>query len=256
MFPVCRGSVLGFFLGIMPGGGGLISSFVSYAVEKKLSRHPEEFGKGAIEGVAGPETANNAAVPGAFIPLLVLGIPSNVVMALLLSSFIIHGAAPGPQFITRSPELFWGIIASMYLGNVMLVLLNLPLIHIWVKLLEVPYRLLFPLILLFCVIGAYSIDCYTYDIIVMVAFGIIGYVLKKLDYPLAPIIFAFVLGPMFEDSFRQTMIIGSSDLMYIFSKPIAVVTLSISVLLLASGLFSHFGKLRKEIIESGGPQTD
>lgn len=256
VFPIARGSILGFFLGIIPGGGTIISSFVAYAVERKVSRHPEEFGHGAIEGVAGPETANNSAVAGAFIPLFALGIPSNVVMAILLASFMIHGVAPGPHFIGRNPELFWGIVASMYIGNGMLLLLNLPLIGMWVKILEIPYRVLFPLILLFCAIGAYSIDCSTFDVLVMVAFGLVGYVLRRLDYPLAPIIFAFVLGPMLEDSFRQTMIIGSNNLLFILGRPVAVVVLAISFFLFSSGLFSHLWKFRKKVMENGSLEKD
>jgi len=252
-FPIARGSILGFFLGLIPGGGALIASFVSYAVEKKISRHPEEFGKGAIEGVAGPETANNAAVAGAFIPLFALGIPSNVVMAVLMTTFIIYGVAPGPRFMATNLELFWGIIASMYIGNVMLLLLNLPLVGIWIKLLKIPYRILFPLILLFCAIGVYSIDYKTFDVYAMIAFGLIGYVLRRYDYPLAPIVFAFVLGPMLEDSFRQCTIIGSNDLSYFWGRPIALVSFAISIFLFASGLFSQ---LRNKAMESGALEKD
>ncbi len=251
--PITRGSLLGFFLGLIPGGGAIIGSFVSYAVEKKLSKHPEEFGKGAIEGVAAPETANNAAVGGAFIPLFALGIPSNVVMAVLMTTFVIYGVAPGPRFMSSNIELFWGIIASMYVGNVMLVLLNLPLIGIWIKLLKIPYRILFPLILLFCAIGVYSIDYKTFDVFSMVGFGILGYVLRRYDYPLAPIIFAFVIGPMLEDSFRQSIILGSNDLSYFWRRPVALVSFAISIFLFASGLF---GQLRKKTIESGVIEKD
>ncbi len=251
--PIARGSILGFFLGLIPGGGAIIGSFVSYAVEKKLSKNPEEFGQGAIEGVAAPETANNAAVGGAFIPLFALGIPSNVVMAVLMTTFVIYGVAPGPRFMSSNIELFWGIIASMYVGNVMLVLLNLPLIGIWIKLLKIPYRILFPLILLFCAIGVYSIDYKTFDVFSMVGFGILGYVLRRYDYPLAPIIFAFVLGPMLEDSFRQSIILGSNDLSYFWGRPVALVSFAISIFLFASGLF---GQLRKKTIESGVIEKD
>ncbi len=252
-FPIARGSILGFFLGLIPGGGALIASFVSYAVERKISKHPEEFGKGAIEGVAAPETANNAAVAGAFIPLFALGIPSNVVMAVLMTTFIIYGVAPGPRFMTSNLDLFWGIIASMYVGNVMLVLLNLPLVGIWIKLLKIPYKILFPLILLFCAIGVYSIDYKTFDVYGMIAFGLIGYILRRYDYPLAPIIFAFVLGPMLEDSFRQCTIIGSNSLTYFWRRPIALVSIAISIFLFASGLF---GQLRKKAMESGVLEKD
>ena len=183
---LARGSFIGFFLGILPGGGGVLSSFVSYTVEKRLSKHPEAFGQGAIEGVAGPETSNNAGAGGAFVPLLALGIPPNVVMAFLLGALIIHGVAPGPTLIGQHPQIFWGVIASMYLGNIMLLFLNLPLIGLWVKLLKVPYRILMPLILLFCFIGAYSINNSASDVIVMIIFGIVGYILRKFDYEEAP----------------------------------------------------------------------
>ena len=246
--PIIRGSFLGFFLGLIPGGGAVIASFVSYAVEKKISKYPEKFGKGAIEGVAGPETANNAAVGGAFIPLFALGIPSNVIMAVLMTTFVIYGVAPGPRFMSNNIELFWGIIASMYVGNVMLVLLNLPLVGIWIKLLKIPYRILFPLILLFCAIGVYSIDYKTFDVFSMIGFGILGYVLRRYDYPLTPVIFAFVLGPMLEDSFRQCTILGSNDLSYFWGRPVALVSFAISIFIFASGLF---GQLRKKTIESG-----
>jgi putative tricarboxylic transport membrane protein len=247
IFPIIRGSVLGFFLGIVPGGGGVLASFLSYATEKRVSRHPEEFGKGAIEGVAGPETANNSAIGGAFIPLFALGIPSNVVMAILLASLMVHGVAPGPGFIAKNPELFWGVVASMYIGNIMLVILNLPLIGVWVKILKIPYRILFPLILFFCVIGAYSINSRTFDVIVMVVFGVVGYVLKELDYEPAPLALAFVLGPMFELSFRQTMIIASHNLFFLFSRPIALTALLIAVLLILSRFVSYFRKGRRKV---------
>jgi putative tricarboxylic transport membrane protein len=248
IFPIVRGSVLGFFLGIVPGGGGVLASFLSYAAEKRISRHPEEFGKGAIEGVAGPETANNSAIGGAFIPLFALGIPSNVVMAILLASLMVHGVAPGPGFIAKNPELFWGVVASMYVGNVMLVILNLPLIGVWVKILKIPYRILFPLILFFCVIGAYSINSRTFDVIVMVVFGVAGYVLKELDYEPAPLALAFVLGPMFELSFRQTMIIASHNLFFLFSRPIALTALLIAALLILSRFISYFRKGREKAV--------
>ncbi|MCK5554371.1 MAG: tripartite tricarboxylate transporter permease [Deltaproteobacteria bacterium] len=248
--PIARGSILGFFLGLIPGGGTILASFISYTVEKRVSKRSEEFGRGAIEGVAGPETANNAAVAGAFVPLFALGIPSNVVMAILLASFMVHGVAPGPGFIVNNPALFWGIIASMYIGNAMLVILNLPLIGMWVQILRIPYRVLFPLILLFCVIGAYSINFLAFDVFVMVVFGLLGYVLRKYDYPLAPMVFAFVLGPMFELAFQQTAIISSHNLFFIVQRPVAFVTCCIGAFLLISGLFSHLWKLRKRIIES------
>ena len=249
ILPIVRGSVLGFFLGIVPGGGAILASFLSYTAEKRVSRRPEEFGKGAIEGVAGPETANNSAIGGAFIPLFALGIPSNVVMAILLASLMVHGVAPGPGFIAKNPELFWGIVASMYLGNVMLVILNLPLIGIWVKILKIPYRVLFPLILFFCVIGAYSINIRSFDVMVMVVFGVLGYALKKLDYEPAPLALAFVLGPMFELSFRQTMIIASHNLFFLFTRPIALAAILIAVFLILSRFVSQLWKFREKVVD-------
>ncbi len=199
--PIARGSVLGFFLGILPGGGAVISSFLSYTIEKKISKHPEEFGKGAIEGVAGPETANNAGAGGSFVPLLALGIPPNVVMALLLGALMIHGVTPGPLLISQHPEVFWGTIASMYIGNIMLLLLNLPLIGLWVKVLKIPYRILMPLILLFCLIGSYSLSNNIWDVVVMVIFGMAGYSLRKFEYEEAPLLLAFILGPLDRNKF-------------------------------------------------------
>lgn len=248
LLPISRGSILGFLLGVIPGGGAVLSSFISYSVEKKVSKHPEEFGRGAIEGVAGPETANNSAVGAAFIPLFTLGIPSNVIMAILLANFSIHGVSPGPGFIDKNPELFWGIICSMYLGNAMLLLLNLPLIGIWVKILDIPYRVLFPLILLFCVIGVYSINYRALDIMTMVAFGLLGYFLKRFGYELVPLIMAFILGAMFESSFRQTMIIGSGKVGFLFTKPIAVVSFSITLLVIISSFSNITKNLRKKAI--------
>lgn len=210
--PVSRGTVLGFFLGILPGGGAVVASFASYALEKRLSKTPERFGKGAIEGVAAPEAANNAAAGGAFIPLMTLGIPPNVVMALLLGAFIIHGLQPGPLMITQNPQLFWGIIASMYIGNVMLLVLNLPLIGMWVQLLRLPYNVLFPLILLFTIIGVYCSSNNVFDVYVMIAFGIFGYLMRKLGYEPAPLVLAFVLGPMLENNLRKALILSQGDL--------------------------------------------
>jgi putative tricarboxylic transport membrane protein len=219
--PILRGSVLGFFLGVLPGGGALIASFASYAVEKRVSKHPEKFGKGAIEGVAGPESANNAGAEGAFIPLLTLGIPSNVVMALILGALMIHGVIPGPRLIPKNPEIFWGIIASMYAGNVMLLVLNLPLIGIWVQVLKVPYTFLFPLILLFCLIGVYSINNSTFEVGMMLVFGVLGYLMRKYKYEGAPMVLAFVLGPMLENNLRLSLILSDGSLLIFFTRPIA-----------------------------------
>ena len=219
---VLRGSVVGFFLGILPGPSATIASFVSYAIEKKVSKHPEKFGTGAIEGVAGPESANNAAVGGAFIPLFSLGIPANIVMALFFGALMIHGVQPGPLFIADNPNLFWGFITSMYVGNALLVILNLPLIGLWVKLLKVPYHLLFPLILIFCLIGVYTLNNNTSEILIMLIFGIIGYLMRKFEYDGAPFLIAVVLGPMMENNLRQSLLISKGALTIFFTRPISV----------------------------------
>jgi len=219
--PIARGSVLGFFLGILPGIGSIIPTFISYALEKRISKHPERFGTGMIEGVAAPEAANNAATGGAMIPLLTLGIAPNVVMAVLLSAFLIHGVQPGPLLIREHPEIFWGVIASMYVGNVMLLVLNLPLIGLWVQLLRVPYGILFPLILVFCVIGVYSESGNVWDIVVMLGFGGLGYLMKKFEFDPAPMVLAFVLGRMAEESFRQSLLMSRGRFDILLTRPLA-----------------------------------
>jgi putative tricarboxylic transport membrane protein len=248
--PILRGTGLGFFLGILPGGGAILSSFVSYAMEKRLSKHPERFGKGAIEGVAGPETANNAATGGAFIPFLSLGIPANPVMALLLGALIIHGVQPGPFLLTRNPDIFWGVIASMYIGNVLLLVLNLPLIGIWVKVISVPYRIIFPLILLFCLIGAYSVNNSTNDIFAMIFFGFFGYGCKKFSFSPAPLMLAIVLGPMLEYSFCQSLKIGGGNLLIFVQRPISVAFLIVAFLSIILPLVSAMTRKKTEIDQS------
>ena len=242
-----RGSLVGFFLGILPGGGAVIASFLSYALEKRLSKHPERFGKGAIEGVAAPEAANNAATGGAFIPLLTLGVPPNVVMALLLGAFMIHGVQPGPLMMKQNPGLFWGIIASMYIGNLMLLILNLPLIGIWVQVLKIPYRILFPLILLFCLIGVYTVSNAIFDIYVMIAFGVVGYLMKKFAYEPAPLVLAFVLVPLLENNLRKSLILSQGDFALFFTRPISAVCLTLTLVLLVSPLVPQLGKKRQAI---------
>lgn len=244
---IARGSLLGFFLGILPGGGALISSFLSYAIEKRVSKHPERFGQGAIEGVAGPEAANNAATGGAFIPLMTLGIPPNVVMAMLLGAFMIHGVQPGPLMMKQNPGLFWGVITSMYIGNLMLLVLNLPLIGIWVQVLKVPYKILFPLILLFCLIGVYSVSNAVFDIYLMIIFGIFGYLMKKFEYEGAPLVLAFVLGPLLENNLRKSLIMSQGDFAIFLERPLAAVSLIMAIFLLISPLFPWMRKKRKEI---------
>jgi putative tricarboxylic transport membrane protein len=246
---ILRGSVVGFFLGTLPGGGAVLGSFASYAMEKKLSRTPQDFGKGAIQGVAGPEAANNAASQGAFIPLLTLGIPANAVMALLVGALMIHGVQPGPQMISKTPDLFWGVITSMYLGNILLLILNLPLIGVWIQLLKVPYRILFPLILLFCLIGVYSLNNSIFEIYLMGGFGILGYILKKLDFEPAPLILAVVLGPMMEDTLKHTLLISGGDLTVFFSRPISAAFLSVVALLVVFQLIPTIRRSKSEVLK-------
>jgi putative tricarboxylic transport membrane protein len=241
--PISRGTVLGFFMGLIPGGGAIIASFASYAIEKKVAKHPEEFGYGAIQGVAGPEAANNAAASGNFIPLLTLGIPCNAVMAILLGALMIHGLQPGPLLMTKAPDIFWGTIVSMYLGNVMLLVLNLPLIGLWVQVLKVPYYLLYPLILLFCLIGAYSMGNNTGDVLLMLVFGIVGYLMKKFEYDAAPLVLAVVLGPMLEEAFRQSLMMSKGDFAIFVSRPLSLTFLVLALLLLIIPIMTQRKKL-------------
>lgn len=240
--PIARGTLLGFFLGILPGAGGVTSSFASYAIEKRMSKHPKKFGKGAIEGVAGPEAANNAATGGGFVPLFTLGIPSNAPMAMLLGALLIHGMQPGPLLMEKQPDLFWGVVTSMYVGNGMLLLLNLPLIGMWVQVLKVPYRILFPLILLFCLIGAYSVNYSVMDVLLMIFFGIVGYFMKKFDYEGAPLILAYVLGPKLEISLQQSLIISSGSFAIFFTRPICAVGILLAILLIISPILTRIRK--------------
>ena len=218
---ILRGSFIGFFIGILPGGGAVISSLVSYAVEKKISKHPEEFGKGAIQGVAGPESANNSAASTSFIPLLTLGIPGNAAIAMIFAALLIQGVQPGPFLITEHPDVFWGVVASMYIGNVMLLILNLPMVGMWVQLLRVPYAILAPIIVLFCCIGVYSIRNTVFDIWVMGIFGVIGYFFRKVGMEPGPLILAFVLGPILERSLRQALLISAGSPFIFFTRPIS-----------------------------------
>ena len=229
---IFRGAGIGFFLGILPGGGAVISSFASYAIEKRFSKYPGKFGTGVIEGVAAPEAANNAAAQGAFIPMVTLGIPSNIVMALLLAALMIHGITPGPLLMEKHPGLFWGFITSMYIGNAMLLVLNLPLIPLWVKFLKVPYPILFPFIFLFCLVGVYTINNTVFDIYLMILFGIFGYVSRKFDYEPAPFILAVVLGPMMEKALRQSLIMSKGEFSIFLNRPISGVILLVAIFLL------------------------
>jgi len=234
---VLRGSLLGFFVGVLPGGGAVIGSFVSYAVEKKISKHPEEFGKGAIEGVAAPESANNAASQSSFVPLLTLGIPGNATIAMIYVALLIHGIQPGPMLLNDHPNLFWGVIASMYIGNLMLLGLNLPLINIWVRLLKVPYHYMAVMIIIICTIGAYSIKNSIFDVGTMIVFGVLGYVLRKGGFPAAPLVLALILGKMFEHSVQQALKTSGADPMIFIDKPISAMLLSVGLLVMLLPVF-------------------
>ena len=236
--PIARGSLLGFFLGLLPGVGAIVPQFLSYALEKKLSRHPERFGSGEIEGVASPEACNNAAVGGTFIPLLSLGIPSNAMTAILLGALMIYGLTPGPLLIKNSPDLFWGVIASMYIGNIMLLILNLPLIPMWVSVLKIPYSYLSSFIILFCLIGAYSLNNSTSDIYIAVIFSLVGLLMKKFEFEAAPLVLAFVLGPLLETALRRSLILSDGSFLIFLQRPISAAFILFSVVVLVAPLFS------------------
>ena len=246
---ILRGTLLGFLIGILPGGSGTITTFLSYTMEKKLSKHPEEFGQGAIEGVAGPESANNASCSGGLVPLMSLGIPPNATMALLFAALVIHGITPGPTLISQNPDIFWGLIASMYVGNIMLLVLNLPMIGVWVQVLKIPYHLLFPLIVLFCIIGTFSIAGSVFDLKLMLLFGVVGYLMKKFRYEGAPLILAYVLGPLMEQALRQSLLLSNGSFMIFVTRPISAVTLAIALFLLLSTIFPHLRKRRDKLAE-------
>jgi TctA family transporter len=247
--PVLRGTALGSFLGILPGGGALLSSFGAYTLEKKISRTPERFGKGAIEGVAAPEAANNAGAQTSFMPMLTLGIPGNAVMALMIGAMTIHGIQPGPQIMTERPQLFWGMVASMWIGNLMLVVLNLPLIGMWIKLLSVPYRFLYPAILVFMAIGVFSLSNNPFDVLIMALFGVLGYICVKLECEPAPLILGFILGPLMEENLRRAMLLSRGD-PFVFvspSKPISLGFLIASAILLVIVALPALRKKREEV---------
>jgi putative tricarboxylic transport membrane protein len=246
--PIARATLIGFFLGSLPGGGAIISTFASYTVEKKLSKHPEKFGKGAIEGVAGPEAANNAAVQASFIPLLTLGIPPNPLLAIMMGALMIHNVIPGPLLMVEHPDIFWGVIASMYVGNVMLLILNLPLIGIWVQVLRVPYPILFPLILLLCLIGSYTINNSLVDVGLMILFGGIGYLMKKCKYEIAPAVLAMVLGAMMEPALCRSLILSNGSFAIFFERPISLGIMTVTgVLWMVPVVLKVMGKKRKAI---------
>jgi len=250
--PIARGTLVGSVLGVLPAGGALLASFASYAVEKRLAKDPSRFGKGAIEGVAGPEAANNAGAQTSFIPMLTLGIPPNVVMALMIGAMMLHNIQPGPQVMTKNPELFWGLIASMWLGNLMLVVLNLPLIGIWVRLLSVPYRLLYPAIILFCCIGVYTLSNNTFDVRLVVLFGAVGYLFAKIGCEPAPMLLGFILGPMMEEFFRRALIIERGDFRVFVERPISAGLLAAALALLVSMSLPAIAKWRQRVVAEQG----
>jgi len=246
---ILRGTGIGSVLGILPGGGALLSAFASYTIEKKMAKDPSRFGKGAIQGVAGPESANNAGAQASFIPLLTLGIPPNAVMALMVGAMTIHSIQPGPQVMTSNPQLFWGLIVSMWIGNLMLVVLNLPLIGIWVKLLQVPYRLLYPAILLFCCIGVYSIQNNVFDVLMTVLFGLLGWIFVKLECEPAPLLLGFILGPMMEENLRRALLLSRGDPTVFLTRPLSAVMLVMAALLLLIIVAPSIRKKREEAFQ-------
>jgi TctA family transporter len=251
--PMARGSGIGAFFGALPGTGGLVATFVSYAVERKMSKHPEQFGKGAIEGIAAPESANNAAVQSAFIPTLSLGIPGDPVMAIMLGVMMVHGILPGPTVIQDSPDLFWGLIVSFVVGNIMLLVLNLPLVGMWVKLLAIPYNYLFPVIVAFTCIGIYSVNYQIVDVFVLLAFGFLGLGMRALNFEVAPLLLGFVLGPMIEEYFRRSLIVSRGDLGSFFDRPIAGTILVITAAIV---VWAIAVKTRAALAGRGKPVSD
>jgi TctA family transporter len=248
---ILRGTGLGAMLGVLPGGGALLASFAAYTLEKNVARPPRTFGRGDIRGVAAPESANNAGAQTSFIPMLTLGIPGNPTMAMMIGALMIHGIAPGPRVMTDRPGLFWGLIASMWLGNLMLVVLNLPLIGMWVKLLTVPYRLLYPAILLFCSIGVYSLSNSTVDVYMVAVFGFMGYVFAKLECEPAPLLLGFVLGPLLEENLRRAMLLSRGDPTVFFTRPISLAMLLLAAFLLVLIVAPQFRKTREEAFQEG-----
>jgi putative tricarboxylic transport membrane protein len=246
---VLRGTALGSMLGVLPGGGAMLSSFASYSIEKKLAKDPSQFGKGAIRGVAGPEAANNAGAQTSFIPLLTLGIPENAVMAMMVGAMTIHNIQPGPQVMTSNPQLFWGLIASMWVGNLMLVVLNLPLIGIWIKLLTVPYRMLYPAILLFCAIGVYTVNNTSFDVMQTAFFGALGVLFAKLECEPAPLLLGFVLGPMMEENLRRALLLSRGDATVFATRPISAGLLAAAILLVLVIAVPNIRRQREEAFQ-------
>ncbi len=242
-----RGTILGTLLGVLPGGGALVASFASYSLEKRLAKDPSRFGKGAIEGVAGPEAANNAGAQASFIPLFSLGIPPNAVMALMVAAMTIHGITPGPKFLTEKPTLFWAMVASMWIGNLILVILNLPLVGIWVRLLKIPYAYLFPAILVFCAVGVYTVNYRVFDVALMAGFGIFGYVLRRIGCEPGPLILGLLLGPRLEEEFRRTLLLSDGSLMVFLQRPLSAALLGVTALLLILMAMPNLRKSRETV---------
>ncbi|HEY9211566.1 MAG TPA: tripartite tricarboxylate transporter permease [Ancylobacter sp.] len=247
--PILRGTLLGSLLGILPGGGAMLASFGAYALEKKVSPNAAEFGHGAIEGVAAPESANNAGAQTSFIPMLTLGIPSNPVMAMMIGAMMLHGIQPGPMVMTQQPTLFWGIIASMWIGNLFLLVLNLPLVGLWVRMISVPYHLLYPAILVFCVIGVFSLNNSTFDVWLMSVFGLLGYLFRKFAIEPAPMLLGFILGPMMEEYLRRTLLVSRGDPMVFITHPASAAMLALSLLLLAVVLAPALRRTREQAFQ-------
>ena len=231
--PIARGTLLGFVIGIIPGSAHIISSFLSYALEKRVSQHPEEFGKGAVAGVAGPETANNSASTGAFVPMLALGIPTGPITAVLIGALMLHGVSVGPTLVTEHPDVFWGFVASMYVGNLMLLALNLPLVSVFVTVLRIPYAYLYPLIIMFCIIGVYEVNNSIVDVCIMLIMGVLGYALRKFSFDPAPLVLGLVIAPIFEQSLRQSLIMSNGNYLIFFNRPISAGLLIVCIVLLA-----------------------
>lgn len=250
--PILRGSVIGTLLGLVPGMTGSASSFLSYIAEKKSSKHPELFGTGMIEGVVGPETANNAHANGALIPLFTLGIPASPTVAVIMGAFMMHGLIPGPFLFKDHPDIAWGVIASFYIGNIILLILNLPLIGLWVKILKIPYGILFGIIMAFMVVGAYGVNNSVFDVVVMALFGVVGYILRKLDFPLAPVVLTLILGPLMERSLRQSLELSQGSLSIFLESPIAVVLLVLTALILIAPAFQFFRRRTEHLVEDDG----
>ena len=253
--PIFRGSGIGFVIGLLPGSAHVLASFVSYMTEKRMSARPEEFGNGRIEGVAGPETANNSASGSAMIPFLGLGIPTGPAPAVMMIALMIHGVRPGPLFITEQPQMFWGLIASMYIGNVILLILNLPLVGIFISLLRIPFRILFPIILLICLVGTYSVNLSTFELVILIGFGIFGYVFRKLEFDIAPFILAMIIGPMLEMAFRQSLMRSAGSFLIFIGSPISLVLITVSGLLLFWNIFRSLRSTKaawENALEKGG----